>query len=549
MQNITVRFSLMSVLCLFTCMIVFGAGVGVFALDRANTSTYLAQSLAANTATIVDIHKEAVHLRSNLSQVVSLQKENIDATSPLERAATQQKNIVSQLEAFEATLVKEKRFAAVEAELLGTAQRLLVNMERAIRALGTDPAEGSEVVQELEEADAVFSQKLAQFQTQTNTLMDAITAERRHEYQLVIWLVSVGMGASLLIVVGVHILLKRIVIRPLDEAVTLLDRVASGDLTTRIALTGKNEIGRLFAAMKSMQDGLSNTVSRVRASSDSINASAGEIAMGNADLSHRTELQAGSLEETASSMEELTGTVSQNAENAHQANTYAKTASETAIKGGEAVKHVVQTMNEINESSKKISDIVGVIDGIAFQTNILALNAAVEAARAGEQGRGFAVVASEVRSLAQRSAAAAREVKQLINASVERVDSGNKLVEHAGVTMNAIVESVHRVSGIVGEITIASREQSDGIAQTNEAISRIDGITHQNAALVEQASAAALSLQDQAETLAQVVSVFRINPQLSHEIEYDEAHQLKDVTAAQEALPGAQEVPRLTNAA
>jgi methyl-accepting chemotaxis protein len=424
-----------------------------------------------------------------------------------------------------------------------------VNMERAIRALGTDPAEGSEVVQELEEADAVFSQKLAQFQTQTNTLMDAITAERRHEYQLVIWLVSVGMGASLLIVVGVHILLKRIVIRPLDEAVTLLDRVASGDLTTRIALTGNNEIGRLFAAMKSMQDGLSNTVSRVRASSDSINASAGEIAMGNADLSHRTELQAGSLEETASSMEELTGTVSQNAENAHQANTFAKTASETAIKGGEAVKHVVQTMNEINESSKKISDIVGVIDGIAFQTNILALNAAVEAARAGEQGRGFAVVASEVRSLAQRSAAAAREVKQLINASVERVDSGNKLVEHAGVTMNAIVESVHRVSGIVGEITIASREQSDGIAQTNEAISRIDGITHQNAALVEQASAAALSLQDQAETLAQVVSVFRINPQLSHEIEYDEAHQLKDVTAAQEALPGAQEVPRLTNAA
>lgn len=545
MQNITVRLSLMSVLGLFTCMIIFGAGVGVFALDRANTSTFLAQTIASNTAEIGDIHKETVQLRSNLMHVVGLQKEQIDAADPLARAVEQQKHITTQLEGFERQLVSDKRFGPVEVELVGTAQRLLVNMEQAIRTLRTDPAKGSEAVDELAETDALFAQKLEQFQRQTASQMQAITAERKSEYDVVVLLVTIGMGVSLLIIAGVHVLLKRIVLKPLNDAVTLLDRVASGDLTTEIGNTGKNEIGRLFTAMKSMQLGLSNTVARVRVSSDSINASAGEISMGNADLSHRTELQASSLEETASSMEQLTGTVSQNAENALQANALAKTASQTAIKGGEAVKHVVDTMNAINESSRKIGDIVGVIDGIAFQTNILALNAAVEAARAGEQGRGFAVVASEVRSLAQRSAAAAREVKQLINASVERVSSGNTLVEHAGVTMNAIVESVHRVSGIVGEITIASREQSDGIAQTNEAIAKIDGITHQNAALVEQASAAASSLRDQAVTLAQVVSVFRINPQIAEALLTENTAPMVDVTPEQAALPDTRKVRQL----
>jgi methyl-accepting chemotaxis protein len=545
MQNVTVRSSLLIVLCLFTAMIIFGAGVGVFALNRANTSTFLAQTIAANTSTIVEIHKETVQLRSSLMHIVGLQKEGQDVTASLNQATTQQKNIVAGLETFERTLSSDKRFGPVEVELVGTAQRLLVAMQSVIRTLGSDADAGSKAVDDLQAADTLFAQKLTQFQGQAQQQMAAITAEREQEYRMVVWLVTIGMAGSLLIVVGVHVLLRRIVLKPLNDAVVLLDRVASGDLTTQIGQTGKNEIGRLFAAMKSMQQGLSSTVSRVRASSDSINASAGEIAMGNADLSSRTELQAGSLEETASSMEELTSTVSQNAENAYQANELAKTASQTAVKGGEAVRQVVKTMDEINESSKKIGDIVGVIDGIAFQTNILALNAAVEAARAGEQGRGFAVVASEVRSLAQRSAAAAREVKHLINVSVERVSSGNKLVEHAGVTMDAIVDSVHRVGGIVSDITIASREQSDGITQTNEAIAKIDGITHQNAALVEQASAAALSLQEQAETLAQAVSVFRINPQLPGQSEYQQAS-VRDVTPAQEALPGAQHVPRLS---
>lgn len=548
MQNVTVRSSLLIVLCLFTAMIIFGAGVGVFALNRANTSTFLAQTIAANTSAIVEIHKETVQLRSSLMHIAGLQKEGQDATASLNQATTQQKNIAAELETFEHTLSSDKRFGPVEVELVGTAQRLLVAMQSAIRTLGSDADAGSKAVDDLQAADTLFAQKLTQFQGQAQQQMAAITAEREQEYRMVVWLVTIGMAGSLLIVVGVHVLLRRIVLKPLNDAVVLLDRVASGDLTTQIGQTGKNEIGRLFAAMKSMQQGLSSTVSRVRASSDSINASAGEIAMGNADLSSRTELQAGSLEETASSMEELTSTVSQNAENAYQANELAKTASQTAVKGGEAVRQVVKTMDEINESSKKIGDIVGVIDGIAFQTNILALNAAVEAARAGEQGRGFAVVANEVRSLAQRSAAAAREVKHLINVSVERVSSGNKLVEHAGVTMDAIVDSVHRVGGIVSDITIASREQSDGITQTNEAIAKIDGITHQNAALVEQASAAALSLQEQAETLAQAVSVFRINPQLPGQPEYQQVN-VRDVTPAQEALPGAQRVPRLSASA
>jgi methyl-accepting chemotaxis protein len=545
MKNITVRFSLMSVLCLFACMIVFGAGVGVFALDRANTSTFLAQTIAANTSAISDVRQEAMQLRANLRHIVDLQKAGEEVSSPLKEASAKQKTIALQLDAFEKKLNSDQRFGAVEVELMGTGQRLMVAMGAAIRSLSIDPTQGAGLVSKLDQIDTLFDDKLAQFEAQEAAQMRAITAEREHEYQLVVWLVTVGMAGSLLIVLGVHFLLKRIVINPLNEAVALLDRVASGDLTTTIGQTSNNEIGRLFAAMKSMQQGLSDTVSRVRVSSDSINASAGEIAVGNADLSHRTEMQAGSLEETASSMEELTSTVSQNAESALQANALAQMASETAIKGGEAVKHVVETMNAINESSKKIGDIVGVIDGIAFQTNILALNAAVEAARAGEQGRGFAVVASEVRSLAQRSAAAAREVKSLIAASVERVDSGNKLVEHAGVTMNEIVESVHRVRGIVNEIATASREQSDGIAQTNAAISKIDGITHQNASLVEQAAAAAVSLQEQAETLAQVVSVFRINPQLGVLGGTQDPQHLLDVTPSQVALPPVQSAHRL----
>ncbi len=303
---------------------------------------------------------------------------------------------------------------------------------------------------------------------------------------------------------------SRGITRPLHNAVDVAERVANGDLTTAVEVKTKDEAGQLMAALKAMNESLVRIVGEVRQGTDAIVTASGEIARGNADLSSRTESQAGSLEETASLMEELTGTVKQNAENAKQANQLAMTASDQALKGGQVVDHVVETMGSIKESSRKIVDIIGVIDSIAFQTNILALNAAVEAARAGEQGRGFAVVASEVRNLAQRSATAAKEIKILIGDSVEKVDAGGRLVDEAGRTMQEIVDSVKHVADIMSEIAAASNEQSSGIGEVNGAINHMDEMTQQNASLVEQAAAAAASMQEQASSLMQVVSVFKL---------------------------------------
>jgi methyl-accepting chemotaxis protein len=304
---------------------------------------------------------------------------------------------------------------------------------------------------------------------------------------------------------------SRSITRPLKEAVTVAETVAAGDLTSRIEVTSRDEMGQLMQALKGMNENLAKVVGEVRQGTDTIATASSEIASGNHDLSSRTEQQASSLEQTAASMEELTSTVKQNADNARQANQLAVSASAVAVKGGSVVSQVVDTMGSINASSRKIVDIIGVIDGIAFQTNILALNAAVEAARAGEQGRGFAVVASEVRSLAQRSAAAAKEIKTLIGDSVEKVEEGSKQVAEAGRTMEEIVDSVRRVTDIMGEITAASQEQTSGIEQINQAVTQMDQTTQQNAALVEEASAAAQSLQEQAGSLSQVVSVFKLD--------------------------------------
>jgi len=299
--------------------------------------------------------------------------------------------------------------------------------------------------------------------------------------------------------------------RPIESAVKVAQTVAAGDLTSNIAIDTREETGQLLQALKDMNDGLIRVVGQVRKGTDTMASATREIATGNMDLSSRTEEQASSLEETASSMEELTSTVRHNTDNALQANQLAKTASSVAAKGGEVVARVVETMDSINESSSKIVDIISVIDGIAFQTNILALNAAVEAARAGEQGRGFAVVASEVRNLAQRSAAAAKEIKQLIGDSVEKVGAGSKLVGEAGATMGEVVSSVQRVTDIISEISLATQEQSAGIDQINMAISQMDHVTQQNAALVEEAAAASAALEEQAARLMEVVSVFKLD--------------------------------------
>ncbi|VVE27125.1 chemotaxis protein [Pandoraea aquatica] len=322
-------------------------------------------------------------------------------------------------------------------------------------------------------------------------------------------LVAIGVIATV-IGIGAAYSVTRSITRPIARAVEVAERVAQGDLTSRIEVTSRDETGQLMAALKHMNESLDQIVRRVRSGTAAIASASGELLAGNTDLSSRTEEQAASLEETASSMEQLTATVKQNADNARQASQLASNASEIAGEGGRVVERAVSSMQEIAASSTKINDIIGVIDGIAFQTNILALNAAVEAARAGEQGRGFAVVAGEVRTLAQRSAAAAKEIKSLIETSVGKVEDGSSQVRDAGRTMTEIVQAVQRVTDIMGEISAASSEQSGGIEQVNTAVMQMDQVTQQNAALVEEATAAAGSLEDQARNLREAVAVFRL---------------------------------------
>ncbi|HET8694455.1 MAG TPA: methyl-accepting chemotaxis protein [Aquabacterium sp.] len=333
--------------------------------------------------------------------------------------------------------------------------------------------------------------------------------EAEKTYRTASW--AVWFSLALVVVVGMTmaVVVANMMARPLESAVGVLKSVAAGDLTQEVQTTRKDEIGDMQKALAQMVSSLADTVNLVRTGADSVATASSQIAQGNTDLSSRTEDQASSLQETAAAVEEMAGTVRTNADNARQANQLASAASEVASRGGEVVTQVVQTMSDIQSSSQKISDIIGVIDGIAFQTNILALNAAVEAARAGEQGRGFAVVAGEVRSLAQRSAQAAREIKTLIHDSVEKVNAGSALVSTAGSTMQDVVHQVRKVTDLVGEIAHASAEQSQGIGQINQAVSQLDQSTQQNAALVEESMAAAESLRSQANKLAQAVTVFK----------------------------------------
>jgi methyl-accepting chemotaxis protein len=370
-----------------------------------------------------------------------------------------------------------------------------------------------------------YFEQLDKFVAYQNDLMAEAGANAASTTARTELLIGVLTAIAAVLSLGVAVFATRSITGPLGEAVGIARRVAEGDLTSVIATDRSDETGQMIDALKEMNDSLIRIVADVRTGTESISAASSEIASGNLDLSARTEQQAASLGQTSANVRELTDTVQQNADNARQANQLAAQASAIAAEGGNVVAQVVDTMGSITDSSKKIVDIISVIDGIAFQTNILALNAAVEAARAGEQGRGFAVVASEVRSLAQRSAAAAKEIKTLISDSVDKVDVGSKLVAQAGTTMEEVVASVRRVTDIIGEITAASQEQSAGIAQVNTTIVDMDETTQQNAALVEEAAAAAASMQEQAAQLAKAVAVFKL----------DEAHQRK--TAMVQAKP------------
>ena len=334
--------------------------------------------------------------------------------------------------------------------------------------------------------------------------------EVQREMRTIIWTYGGLLAVVMLVVVPLTLANSRSIVAPIQQAQRIAQEIAQGNLGNPIVVQGSDEAAQLMHALQEMQSALQRLVAQVRGTANSIQTASAEIASGNQDLSSRTEQTASNLQQTASSMEQLTGTVKQSAESASQANQLASSAAAVAERGGTVVSQVVSTMNEINASSKKIADIIGVIDGIAFQTNILALNAAVEAARAGEQGRGFAVVAGEVRSLAQRSAEAAKEIKSLIGSSVDRVEAGSKLVADAGKTMSEIVGSVKRVSDIIGEITAAANEQSQGIGQVNTAVTQLDQMTQQNAALVEQSAAAAESLKDQASSLQNMLGGFRL---------------------------------------
>ena len=359
------------------------------------------------------------------------------------------------------------------------------------------------ILGDLKQATNALAARQKELSTKT---ADAADATFRQSQQL-----SWGLGAlALALAAAIAYWITASITRPANRALGIAQTVASGDLTSQIHSDTTDEMGQLLQALKAMNDNLATTVGTVRSGTDTIATAALEVASGSLDLSSRTEQQASSLEETASSMEQLTSTTKQNAENARQANALARSASEVAARGGQVIDQVTGTMNEINASSSRIADIIGVIDGIAFQTNILALNAAVEAARAGEDGRGFAVVASEVRNLAQRSASAAREIKELIDASTVKVASGSELVNTASQTMREIVSSVQRVTDIMAEISSASAEQTAGIEQINQAVMQMDAVTQQNAALVEQSAAASESMQEQAAALAQAVAVFRL---------------------------------------
>ncbi len=377
----------------------------------------------------------------------------------------------------------------------------------AFKAAGFDPAAGDAAVAGVDREPAkLLGDAGDRIEAESAAIgaQAAADARRATVFSLVLMMVLSGAG------VGVGLCFSRTIVRSINRAVGVARVIADGDLSVPVQARGSDELAQLQSALGAMQNSLSKVVSTVRQNSESVATASAQIASGNNDLSARTEQQASALEETAASMEQLSATVRQNADNAKQANQLALGASAVASKGGEMVGQVVETMKGINDSSKEIVDIIGVIDGIAFQTNILALNAAVEAARAGEQGRGFAVVASEVRSLAQRSAEAAKQIKSLISTSVQRVDQGTVLVDQTGVTMTEIVASIRRVTDIMGEISAASSEQSAGVAQVGEAVTQMDRATQQNAALVEESAAAAESLRVQARQLVEAVAVFKL---------------------------------------
>ena len=512
--NLKVRTCIVLVLLLFTGAMFISNGVAWMGLNSSNDKLERVNAAYSNQA--AQLHRAYnAFLRGRLLLATSLmdmqQGKTEQSTSQAKRADALMLEGVQSLDAFR----KAPRMAGAEdlVQKLEVAYKQFDDVyKRQASALANLAIQDYLDLNDAgSAANSAFREAVNNVLQFVDTRTDELVAQAETDHNISRTVTIVLLAIALVLAVGCWLFINRTVLRPLHEAGDHFEKISAGDFTGRIEVRSTNEIGHLFGAIKRMQESLTRTVASVRRGVEEINLGSREISAGNTDLSSRTEQQAASLEETAASMEELASTVKQNADNARQANQLAASASDVAERGGSAVSEVVNTMQEISASSRKISEIVSVIDGIAFQTNILALNAAVEAARAGELGKGFGVVAGEARSLAQRSAQAAKEIKGLIEDSVSKVGAGSQQVERAGATMQEIVASVKRVTDIMGEISAASEEQSSGIDQVNRAVSQMDEVTQQNAALVEEAAAAAGSLQEQAQRLAEAVSVFKIN--------------------------------------
>ncbi len=513
LNNLKISTRLLVLLGVLSGLLILICGFGLFGISKSNAglkTVYLDRAVPAVTLAQID----TLMLRNRMLVTLTLMSPNAETVRT--NTAAIEANIATITKMWEifmaSAMIEEeaklaKQFAEARGRYVNQALRPAIAAMRADDIPQLASLVGDALPARYDEANAL-SQKLIKIQLDV-AKEEFEASEARYQTVFTLSIVAIGVGVVFAWLLGLALI--RGVSRSLNEAVTLSEAVAQGDLTRHVNATGKDEVARVLQSLTAMQHNLAQIVSRVRQGSESVSTASAEIAQGNQDLSARTESQASALEETAASMEELSSTVKQNADNARQANQLAQSASTVAVQGGEVVAQVVDTMKGINDASRKIADIISVIDGIAFQTNILALNAAVEAARAGEQGRGFAVVASEVRSLAGRSAEAAKEIKQLITDSVGRVEQGSALVDRAGQTMDEVVASIRRVTDIMGEISAASTEQSQGVAQVGEAVTNMDQATQQNAALVEEMAAAASSLRSQAQELVQTVAVFRLD--------------------------------------